>query len=296
MLELDGKYYFTDVEHILDKLNVEVTSISGDNLMMCCPFHKERKPSFGIHKETGQYNCFSCNTKGDILSFIGRILNIDRKESIKYISQLATTERVAPRINIPIKNPKSTQYEYTRYIDYIGYKYFHSRNITRKTVDMFNLGTEKGEYVVFPIRDKEGTTLAVQKRHIKTKKFLFPTGFNIKHYIFGLYELYKYGDKDKPVIVCESVIDALTCWEYGYQGIAIYSAMISVSQLELLVKSPFRLFKDGFDRDTAGRLGWKVFKEQAIPKGLRVIESKEHSKKDINELSYGEFLAWIKCY
>ena len=83
MLELEGKYYFTDVEHILDNLKVEISGISGNNIMMCCPFHKERKPSFGIHAETGKYNCFSCNAKGDIISFIGRILNVDRKEAIK---------------------------------------------------------------------------------------------------------------------------------------------------------------------------------------------------------------------
>ena len=293
MLELEGKYYFTDVEHILNKLDVEITGVSGDNFMMCCPFHNERKPSFGIHRDTGQFNCFSCNTKGDILSFIGRILNIDRKESTKYITQLSTNERVAPKVNIPTKKLHNISYEYNRFIDYIGYKYFHGRNISRKTVDMFNIGTEKGEYVVFPIKNKEGTTLAVQKRHMNTKKYLFPKGFNVKHYIFGLYELYKYGDVTKPVIICESVIDALTCWEYGYQGIAIYSAMISMQQLDLLVKSPFRLFKDGYDRDSAGRLGWKVFKGHAIPKGLRVVESKGHNKKDINELSYEEFLRWV---
>ena len=293
MLELDGKYYFTDIEHILSKLDIEISGVSGDNFMMCCPFHKERKPSFGIHKETGQYNCFSCNAKGDIISFIGRILNKDRRESEKYLTQLSNNERVAPKMPVQIERLHNNYYDYNRYIDYVGYKYFHSRNISRKTIDMFNIGTEKDEYVVFPIKDKEGTILAVQKRHIKTKKYLFPKGFNIKHYIFGLHELYKYGDTNKPVIVCESVIDALTCWEYGYQGIAIYSAMVSMQQIELLVKSPFRIFKDGFDRDSAGRLGWDVFKKQAIPKGLRVVESKEHNKKDINELSYEEFLTWL---
>ena len=106
MLEVEGKYYFTDVEHILDKLKVEISGISGNNIMMCCPFHKERKPSFGIHAETGKYNCFSCNAKGDIISFIGRILNVDRKEAIKYISNLSTKERVAPKM------PVNTNREY----------------------------------------------------------------------------------------------------------------------------------------------------------------------------------------
>lgn len=293
MLELDGKYYFTDIEHILDKLDIEISGVSGDNFMMCCPFHKERKPSFGIHKDTGQYNCFSCNTRGDILSFIGRILNIDRKGSIKYLSNLSSNERVAPKVNLQTKRLHNNIYDYQKYTDLAGYKYFHNRNISKKTIDMFEISSKDG-YVIFPIRNKEGTILEVQKRHMNTKKYFFPKGFNIRQYIFGLYELYKYGDINKPVIVCESVIDALTCWEYGYQAIAIYSAMLRAEQLELLIKSPFRLYKDGFDRDEAGRLGWNVFKKHSIPKGLRVIESKEHNKKDINELSYEEFLVWIK--
>ena len=292
MLEVEGKYYFTDVEHILDKLKVEISGISGNNIMMCCPFHKERKPSFGIHAETGKYNCFSCNAKGDIISFIGRILNVDRKEAIKYISNLSAKERVAPKMPINTNSLHNNIYDYHKHTDLEGYKYFHNRNISKKTVDMFEISSKDG-YVIFPIRDKQGTILEVQKRQISNKKYLFPKGFNIRQYIFGLYELYKYGDKNKPVIVCESVIDALTCWEYGYQAIAIYSAMLRAEQLELLVKSPFRLFKDGYDRDEAGRLGWRVFKEQAIPRGIRVIESKEHNKKDINELSYKEFLTWL---
>ena len=156
---------------------------------------------------------------------------------------------------------------------------------------MFDIGTEK-DYLVFPIKDISGNVLAVQKRHLTTKKFMFPTGFNVKHCIFGLYELYKYGDKDKPVIVCESVIDCMTVWEYGGQAIALYSAMPSDAQFKLLVRSPFRIFKDGFDMDEAGRIGWNLFKKYGVQKGLRVVESKDHGKKDINDLSYQEFLKW----
>jgi hypothetical protein len=39
------------------------TKDSADDLMVCCPYHKdgqERKPSMGIRKEDGMCHCFSC--------------------------------------------------------------------------------------------------------------------------------------------------------------------------------------------------------------------------------------------
>lgn len=294
MLEIDGKYYFTDVEHVLDKLKLRVFNTSGENFMLCCPFHNDNKPSFGIHKDTGVFNCFACGVKGDFIYFISKVLDSTRDIGEEFLSSLSSTERIAPKITTPTKPSNTETYEYTRYINYIGYKYFHGRRISRSTVDMFSIGTEKDAYVVFPIRDIDGTVLAIQKRHIETKKFLFPVGFNVKNYIFGLHELIKYGNPSNPVIVCESVIDCMTCWEYGSQAIALYSAMPSDAQFKLLVRTSFRLFKDGFDRDDAGRTGWELFKKYGVAKGLRVIESKDHGKKDINDLTYEEFLNWRK--
>ena len=291
MLEIDGKYYFTDVEHVLDKLRLKIFNVSGDNFMLCCPFHKDHKPSFGIHRDTGVFNCFACGVKGDFIHFVSKVLDTNRDIGEEFLSTVSSKERIAPKISVPEKRLHNTNYDYQRYIDYVGYKYFHNRNISRKIVDMFDIGTEK-DYLVFPIKDISGNVLAVQKRHLTTKKFMFPTGFNVKDYIFGLPELMKYGNTSKPVIVCESVIDCMTVWEYGGQAIALYSAMPSDAQFKLLVRSPFRIFKDGFDMDEAGRIGWNLFKKYGVQKGLRVVESKDHGKKDINDLSYQEFLKW----
>lgn len=37
---------------------------SGDSLKMCCPFHDDEHPSFGINISEGMYNCFACKTSG----------------------------------------------------------------------------------------------------------------------------------------------------------------------------------------------------------------------------------------
>ncbi len=42
----------------------------GSNLMACCPFHKEKTPSFYIYEEDGHYHCYGCKAHGDIFSFL----------------------------------------------------------------------------------------------------------------------------------------------------------------------------------------------------------------------------------
>lgn len=292
MLEINNKYYFTTVESILDKLNIDVHSINNDNFMMCCPFHGERNPSFGIHVETGVYNCFACSARGTILDFVAKILDTNTLIALQFIESLHNNNRAKPTLFKEVA-PRQQQYKYQREIGYAAYKYFHSRGITSRTVDMFDISQE-GDYVIFPIKNTQGQVLAVQKRHIQTKKFLFPKNFNVKDYVFGLAELIKYGDINKDVVVCESVIDCMTVWEYGGQSIAIYTAMPSQRQIDTLALLPFKRFKDGFDRDDAGRIGWDLFKTVGIPKGIRVIESRDHNKKDINELSYEEYRKWVE--
>jgi len=42
----------------------------GSNVMACCPFHKEKSPSFYIYEEDGHYHCYGCKAHGDIFSFL----------------------------------------------------------------------------------------------------------------------------------------------------------------------------------------------------------------------------------
>ena len=48
---------------------------SGRNYMGCCPFHKEKTPSFSVNPERQIYKCFGCGEGGDALSFLMKINN-----------------------------------------------------------------------------------------------------------------------------------------------------------------------------------------------------------------------------
>jgi len=43
---------------------------SGGNIIACCPFHDDRRPSFSIHSETGYWICFGCGLRGGIERFL----------------------------------------------------------------------------------------------------------------------------------------------------------------------------------------------------------------------------------
>jgi len=47
------------------------------------PNHRDSSPSFGVHPETGKFNCFGCGEKGDLLSFIRAIEGISFGEAVE---------------------------------------------------------------------------------------------------------------------------------------------------------------------------------------------------------------------
>ena len=77
--------------------------------------------------------------------------------------------------------------------------------------DMFGIGHDpEKDMIVFPIFDLSGQVRMLKKRSIEGKRFDNTAGANKANLVFGLYHLKLYGEKDKPVWLCESETDALT--------------------------------------------------------------------------------------
>ena len=74
--EADGANGYGDVgydsgEYVsrLLGLGFDVGRVRGRNVMMRCPFHAERRPSFGMNVYTGLFGCFSCGVRGNFDQF-----------------------------------------------------------------------------------------------------------------------------------------------------------------------------------------------------------------------------------
>lgn len=61
----------------------------GANYWGCCPFHNEKTPSFAVNEEKGFYHCFGCGEHGDIISFTMKSENIDFKDAISKLADMA---------------------------------------------------------------------------------------------------------------------------------------------------------------------------------------------------------------
>lgn len=52
-----------------------------------CPFHKDPACSFHINQELGIYYCFECVAKGDAISFVAKMENLNRTEAIRTLAE-----------------------------------------------------------------------------------------------------------------------------------------------------------------------------------------------------------------
>lgn len=59
---------------------------SGNHYWGCCPFHKEKTPSFSVNPNLGIYKCFGCGEGGDAISFI---MKTEGKSFMEVIRDLA---------------------------------------------------------------------------------------------------------------------------------------------------------------------------------------------------------------
>lgn len=60
---------------------------SGSSWVGLSPFNQEKTPSFYVHPQKGFFNCFSSGEKGDAITFIQKMENLDFYEAIEYLAR-----------------------------------------------------------------------------------------------------------------------------------------------------------------------------------------------------------------
>ncbi|WP_225747452.1 DNA primase [Eikenella sp. Marseille-P7795] len=77
----------TDIVDIIDE-HVPLKK-GGANYMACCPFHKEKSPSFSVSPSKQFYHCFGCGAHGSAIGFVMEYQGLGFTEAVQYLADRA---------------------------------------------------------------------------------------------------------------------------------------------------------------------------------------------------------------
>lgn len=115
----------------------------------CCPFHKEKTPSFVVYPDQQTYHCFGCSLHGDIIDFYSRYHN---KTFVETVTDLAERALLPLPVETDIPQPTITKeqdallervtqyYEKHLRLNPEAIAYLKQRQITGQTAKYFRLG------------------------------------------------------------------------------------------------------------------------------------------------------------
>ena len=318
MIKIDNLLFNTSYYDILNSFRVYINANGirylreikngQDNIQVTCPYHKdgnEKKASAGISTKDGVFHCFTCGKVRSFPQVLSYCLGVsDNGETGKQwlINNLESNEMQTRLLDSKLSRDKE-QPKFVGEEELDGYRYYHpymyKRKLTNDIIEKFDIGYDKdftlekktdkgielihfGQCITFPVKDKYGRCLFVARRAINQKLFHYPSG--AEKPLYGIYEL----DKScKSLIICESMLNCLTCYVYGKPAIAL-NGTGSTTQIEEIAKLNVRVIYLGLDNDEAGDKGClRIF--NALQGKFIFYRLVCPDGKDINDLSKEEF-------
>ena len=321
---LDGVQLNVDLNQILSDLAISIKSVngelfnkgfkdSGNNIMVQCPYHsggKEKRPSAGIHKETGVFHCFACGETHSLQEFISHCFGYNDGGLFgwKWLLKNYVSVRVEDRKDVELnfernglsnpstlgnRNVNRDNHNFITEKELDSYRYIHpymyKRGLTDDVIELFDIGYDKSRRcITFPVRDIKGHCLFVARRSVDYKYFNYPSG--VEKPLYGLYELSKVNTVNRidEIIVCESMLDALSFWTVNKYAVALNGTGSSL-QFKQLRELPCRKLILCTDMDNAGmkartnirkNVTNKIITEYILPNG----------RKDANECTKEELM------
>lgn len=288
----------------IDKL--KDIKVNGNNVQITCPNHKdgkESKPSAGIvlesqgRAEAGTCHCFTCGYVATLPEMISNCFgyNDGGRTGTRWLLENFSNDDIRQRksLNFKVRKDKElptfiSEEELDKYRYYHDYMY--KRKLTDEVIQLFDVGYDKKtDCLTFPVNDENGNCVFIARRSVKGKFFNYPT--EVLKPVYGLDKIPK---TVKSVVICESIINALTCWTYGEYAVALLGTG-TVEQYEILKRSHIRKFVLGFDGDSAGDKACVRFKK-ALGKKAIITKLNIPRNKDINDLSKEEYFQLKENY
>ena len=123
----------------------------GNSYFGVCPFHDDKNPSMSVSDSVKMFNCFSCNTKGNVITFVSKYENISIDQAtIKLAEKLgmkisANTSKEALKFERLEKIMDEASNFYSFYLHnseegIAAIEYLHKRGINDEIIKKFRIG------------------------------------------------------------------------------------------------------------------------------------------------------------
>ena len=124
----------------------------GANYIGLCPFHDDKNPSMSVSPTKRVFKCFSCNTGGDVITFVSKFKNISYRDAMREIGAslginvVVTKKELEMQKNkkyYDIMNDASTFYSF--FLNHaddakMARNYLHERGLNDDIIKRFNIG------------------------------------------------------------------------------------------------------------------------------------------------------------
>ncbi len=159
----------------------------GADYVACCPFHKEKTPSFHVSPSRGFYKCFGCGKGGTAVGFVMEHEQMTYPEALRYLAnkyhiEVVEKEETAEEIAARQRNESlmlvtdfaakffAAQLESPEGRA-VGHAYFVSRGLEDETIKRFGLG--------WAPRGRDTLSKAAREAGYR-EEFLLETGLSVK--------------------------------------------------------------------------------------------------------------------
>lgn len=308
-LIIEGNIIKTPIEAIMQDIKrdlmgrkLAVIEAKGDDIKVTCPSHKggaENKPSCQVYIgedndiNYGTMHCFTCGEKGPFFHFVALCFNQSDEWARGWLIKNYGEGVVNPSLPklpeiILDKTKKFKSAPDSSILDTFvsWHPYLEKRKITRKVAERFHVKYDpQSQCVVFPVYDIHGNFVGLTRRSVNNKIFIIDENLD-KSNIYLLNEVVK--EHYNYCIICESQINALTCWGYDMPAVALLGCGTTDLQMKRLNKTDILHFILMYDNDKYGRIGAERFKKMIAPSKI-ITDIIMPQGKDVNDLNKDEF-------
>lgn len=307
-----GNYTIEEsIYNILLKVKSELTNgklkkieKKAGQIVISCPYHDEKIPSCYVNDD-GIWHCFSCNESGKLSKLIGQCFDADERYGKQWLLDNYVGDVIVEEekkfLDDDLFDDKKEKFLDESILDNYEewHPYLDKRHLKKDICKLFKVRYDaEKEMIVFPVWNEHNKLYMLTRRSVNDKTFHID--YNKEKPVYLLNYIIRKGITE--VTVCESQINCLTCYGFGYPAIALFGTGTDY-QYKILNRSGIRFYHLAFDGDEAGRKATKKFidniKSDAFIDVIMIPE-----KKDVNDLTQEEFDAlevvssteWLERY